>query len=281
MYSIRKVTLLKHQHDGLLKAQETLPEKDQWFVSIREQEYGPLRLGHLVQLAKQGRLQRDDWVWKPGFDAWVAAGDLPSIFAVPAQFHNEPTQPTQDISEQNETRDRKHGLKERAKDQLRNFALMFLYLWIVFGLLAVHESFVLSQHQIAYHSHGFAIVNALIFAKVMLMAEDLNLGHRLNEKPLIYSILFKSFLFGVTLICFHILEHVLIGIWNRMTVAASLSEIGADKFGVTVSGGIIATVTLVPFFILREISRVMGADKFWSLFFHTRKSRATSNAKNS
>jgi hypothetical protein len=272
VYSIRKVTLLKHQHEGLLKTREARPEKDQWFVSIREQEYGPLRLGHLAQLAKAGRLQRDDWVWKPGFDSWVAAGDVSSIFNVPVQFHNEPPQPTPNISEQNETRDRKHGLKERAKDQLRNFALMFLYLWIVFGLLAVHEALVLSQHQIAYQSHGLAIVNALIFAKVMLMAEDLNLGHRLNEKPLIYSILFKSFLFGITLICFHILEHVLIGVWNGMTVAASLSEIGADKFGVTVSGGIIATVTLVPFFILREISRVMGGDKFWSLFFHTRKS---------
>jgi hypothetical protein len=151
----------------------------------------------------------------------------------------------------------------------------------VFGLLTVHEALVLSQHQIAYHSHGLAVVNALIFAKVMLMAEDLNLGHRLNEMPLIYSILFKSFLFGITLICFHISEHVLIGLWNRMTVAASLSEIGADKFGVTVSGGIIATVTLVPFFILREVSRVMGADNFGRSSFTLENRRSVSNAKNS
>ena len=209
------------------------------------------------------------------FDLWVAAGDVSSIFNVPVQFHNEPWR-GQNINEQNEARDRKHAFKERAKDQLRNFTLMFFYLWIVFGLLAVHEALVLSQHQIAYRSHGLAIVNALIFAKVMLIAEDLKLGHRLNEKPLIYSILFKSFLFGITLICFHILEHVLIGIWNGMSVTAGLSEIGADKLGIIASGGIIATVTLVPFFILREIRRVMGGSKFWSLFFHTRKSPAPS-----
>src|SRR5271155_1205840 len=77
------------------------------------------------------------------------------------------------------------NLKERAKDQIRNFALMFAYLWVIFGMLAVHESIVLSQHQINYRFHGLAIINALVFAKVLLVAEDLHLGHGLNAKPLI------------------------------------------------------------------------------------------------
>ena len=42
---------------------------------------------------------------------------------------------------------------------------MFFYLWVVFGLLAVHESFVLSQHRIDFQPHGLAFINALIFAK--------------------------------------------------------------------------------------------------------------------
>jgi hypothetical protein len=36
---------------------------------------------------------------------------------------------------------------------------MFLYLWIVFGLLAIHESIILSQHKINYQPHGFAPAN--------------------------------------------------------------------------------------------------------------------------
>ncbi len=162
----------------------------------------------------------------------------------------------------------KINLKERAKDQIRNFTLMFVYLWVVFGLLAVHELIVLSQHQINYRFHGLAILNALIFAKVMLVAEDLHLGDRLNDKPLIYSIIFKSLLFGVTLICFHIVEHVLIGLWDGKPIAQSILEVGADRLAGIVSLGIISTVALVPFFILREISRAIGYDKFWSLFFH-------------
>jgi hypothetical protein len=165
-----------------------------------------------------------------------------------------------------------HNLKERAKDQIRNFALMFVYLWVIFGMLAVHESIVLAQHQINYRFHGLAFINALVFAKVLLVAEDMRLGNSFDEAPLAYSILLKSFLFGVTLICFHVLERVLIGMWGGKPVAQSISEIGVNKLEGIVSLGIIATVALIPFFILREISRVIGADKFWALFFQRRGS---------
>jgi len=147
---------------------------------------------------------------------------------------------------------------------------MFVYLWVVFGMLAVHESIVLAQHQINYQFHGLAIVNALVFAKVLLVAEDLHLGRRFNDKPLAYSIIFKSLLFGVTLICFHVVEHVLIGMWDGRPIAQSIAEVGINKFAGIVSLGIISTVALVPFFILREISRVIGPDKVWSPFFRPR-----------
>jgi len=54
--------------------------------------------------------------------------------------------------------------------------------------------------------------------------------------------------------------------------AQSISEVGANKLAGIISLGIISTVALVPFFILREISRVIGSDKFWALFFQHRNS---------
>ena len=147
---------------------------------------------------------------------------------------------------------------------------MFLYLWLVFGLLAIHQSIILSQYKIDYQSHGLAVVNALVFAKVMLIAEDLRLGDRFNEKPLIYPILFKSLLFAIALMCFHIAEHVLVGMWHGQKIGESVSEIGADKLRGIVSASVIATVALIPFFALREISRVFGRGQVWSVFFHRR-----------
>jgi|SRR5271169_1620105 len=149
---------------------------------------------------------------------------------------------------------------------------MFLYLWLVFGLLAIHQSIILSQYQIDYQSHGLAVINALVFAKIMLIAEDLRLGDRFNDKPLIYPVLYKSLLFAIALICFHIVEHVLIGMWHGQKVAESLSEIGANKLRGMVSISVIATVALLPYFALRQLSRVIGKDNFWSLFFRRRNS---------
>jgi hypothetical protein len=252
------------------KMQESLLDEDQWYVSIRDQESGPLRFGQLAQLAKQRRLQKNNWVWKTGFDSWIAAGEVSGLFTESAQSLKEPSQIDPSIGEKSETQIRKQNLKEKAKDQIRNFTVMFLYLWIVFGMLAIHESMILSEHQLSFQSHGLAVVNALIFAKVMLVAEDLHLGNSFNDKPLIYSVLFKSLLFGVTLICFHIIEDVGIGMWHGKTISDGISEIGANKLGRMVSVGIISTVALVPFFILSDISRVIGEDKVWSLFFRRR-----------
>jgi hypothetical protein len=185
-------------------------------------------------------------------------------------LRNEPRLVDRSTGEESEKPEPKRNFKERAKDQIKDFALMFLYLWIVFGMLAVHESMILSQHQINYVAHGLAVINALVFAKVMLVAEDLHLGHKLHDKPLIYSVLFKSILFAIALICFHIVEHALIGMWHGKPMAESIAEVGVNRLIGIVSLGIIGTVALAPFFLLSEISRVIGRDNFWALLFHRR-----------
>jgi hypothetical protein len=98
----------------------------------------------------------------------------------------------------------------------------------------------------------------------------MHLGRRFEDQPLVYSILFKSIVFAIALICFHIAEHVIIGMWHGRTMAESIAEVGANNLKEIVSIGLIATIALVPFFILRDIHRVIGEDYFRSLFFHRR-----------
>jgi hypothetical protein len=263
-------TSLNRQQQNSPQILETPQDEDHWYVLVDSQKYGPLRFGHLKELVKQRRLLENDWVWKPGLVSWIAAAEVTDLFADSSQFRDRPQQDNRAAGDQNKARHSKPEFKERAKGQIRDYVLMFLYLWIAFGLLAVHESIVLAQHQINYASHGIAVINALIFAKVMLVAEDLHLGHRLHDKPLVYAIVFKSILFAAALICFHIIEHVIIGMWQGLTIAESIAEVGANKLREIVSFGIIGTVLLAPFFILSEVSRVIGPENFWALFFHRR-----------
>src|SRR5690242_16146523 len=104
------------------------------------------------------------------------------------------------MSTLNHTDSRKQKLKARAIDEVRRFAVLFVYLWILFGLFVLNERIILRQQGIGFSSQGFAVLNALVLAKVMLIAEDLNLGHWLDRRPLIYPILHDSFLFAVLFI---------------------------------------------------------------------------------
>ena len=79
-----------------------------------------------------------------------------------------------------------------AYQQLKEFLVIALYLWVVFSLLVMFKSEILAEHQIPFAYHGFAIINALALAKVMLMAKHLHLGGRFDEAPLIYPTLLKS-----------------------------------------------------------------------------------------
>jgi hypothetical protein len=64
-------------------------------------------------------------------------------------------------------RDQRHP-REKATDEFSRLVIIFGYLWVVFELLSVHKSVVLSEYHLNYPEHAFAIVNCLVFAKVLL-----------------------------------------------------------------------------------------------------------------
>ena len=81
---------------------------------------------------------------------------------------------------------------------------MFLYLWVLLGLFAIHESIVLAKHNIPYRPFGVALINAWILAKVMLIAEDLKLGEGwFGHRPPIYRILAKAVAFAIVFLLVH------------------------------------------------------------------------------
>jgi hypothetical protein len=165
---------------------------------------------------------------------------------------------------------RQRDLKERASEEFKRFIVIFLYLWIVFGLLSIHTSLVLSQRHLDYQEHTFAIINAFVFAKVLLLGEHFRLGTRFAHKPLIYPILHKCFVFTVLLISFHIIESVAVGVWRGNTIRNSIPPmLGWSPHGLLAVGAI-CFVLLLPFFGFREIARVMGRREMRALLFGQR-----------
>lgn len=167
----------------------------------------------------------------------------------------------------------KPTLKARAVDEVKKFAIITLYLWVLFALFSLHRTLILEQEHLNYEEQGFAIINALVFAKVMLIGQDLKLGGRFRHLPLIESVVWHAASFTVVLFFFHIAERALSAWLHGKPLSDSLHEFGGLSGDLAVCA--IFFVMLVPFFTFTELGRVIGPDKLWRLLV-TRDRKAIS-----
>lgn len=151
-------------------------------------------------------------------------------------------------------------------DELKQLFWIGVYFWVLIGLFTVFKSLVLKDQNLVFHE-GFAIINAWILAKVVLVAEHLKIGRRLRDKPLIYSIAFKAALFCLLLIGFYVAEETIVGVWHGKSLIESFPEIGGGTWQGMLVVAIILFFGLTPFFSYRELSRALGGDKLYSLLF--------------
>jgi biotin carboxyl carrier protein len=162
--------------------------------------------------------------------------------------------------------DRLHRLKTGAIDETRKLFGIFIYLWVLLSLFSFHKALVLNEEYVIY-DQGFALINALALAKVILIGEYFHVGETFKDRPLIYTILFKSAVFAALLICFHIIEETLIGILHGKTFFQSIPSIGGGKLQGILMIGVIMFVVLMPFFAFRELDQALGTEELRFLLF--------------
>src|SRR6516225_537252 len=102
-------------------------------------------------------------------------------------------------------------LKQKVYRHFKEFLLVALYHWVVFGLLELHKSMILAEHHIHFVSIGLVFINAWALAKVMILVRHLHWGEQFDEAPLIYPTLLKAALFTSVLAFFKISEDAIIG----------------------------------------------------------------------
>jgi hypothetical protein len=72
-------------------------------------------------------------------------------------------------------------LKQKAYHEMKEFFVIACYLWLVFALLVLYKSVILSENHIPFAAHGLALLNALALAKVMLVARGLHLARSVQR----------------------------------------------------------------------------------------------------
>jgi hypothetical protein len=57
---------------------------------------------------------------------------------------------------------RSETLKQKAYRELKEYVVIVLYLWLVFGLFLLYKSVILNEEHTSYLARGIALIDALV-----------------------------------------------------------------------------------------------------------------------
>ena len=157
--------------------------------------------------------------------------------------------------------------KHKLKHELIEYAVNAAYLAIVFAAFTWYRRLILASYDIAYTNYWFALIEALILGKVIMIGSIFRLGRSLEDKPLIFSSLYKTAVFCLFCAAFTVAEHTVVGLWKGAGLTAGMHEI-AEKGGHEVlANTLMLFVSLFPFFAFKELGRVAGRERLQDIFF--------------
>jgi hypothetical protein len=155
------------------------------------------------------------------------------------------------------------GLKQKAAHELKEFVAIAFYLGILFCTLTTYTMLLLKKYDISYLNYSFAIINALIIAKVILIGEMAHLGRRAEARPLHQSVIYKAFLYSLLVFAFHFLEEFIKALIHHKPFGTVLHDIDYNDLSAKT---IVIFCVFVPLFAVTELRRVLGEDSFHALF---------------
>lgn len=161
-------------------------------------------------------------------------------------------------------------LKERFVEEMKAFWVIAIYLWVFLGMFVIYRRLVADETGAAYLPAGFAFIQAMIIAKVVLVGRMLGITRRYDDRPLIVPVLYKSLLFGLLVMAFGVLEHMVEGWFHHEGFFGGLRKLFAVGGYELAARVVMLVVAFVPFFAFGELGRVIGLRKLGALFFAER-----------
>jgi hypothetical protein len=162
--------------------------------------------------------------------------------------------------------DKKKGnLKEKIFHEMVGYLVNFVYLTLVFASFTQYRRFILAAHDITYADYGFAVIKALILAKVIMIGDVLRLGRGLEQRPLIYPTLYKTVVFTLFVVAFTIIEHVMKGLWQGHGLMGGFVDFLGKGTPELLANSLVIFVAFIPFFAFKELERVLGGKNTASL----------------
>jgi hypothetical protein len=164
----------------------------------------------------------------------------------------------------NEKSSSERSLKQKALHELKDLLVLSVYLAFFFCALATYRMLLLRDYHIDSLTYAFALINALVVAKVIMIGELAHIGKRHESKPVFVSAIWKAFVFSVLVLVFHFAEEVVKHLVHGEKFAGAVNETRIDDL---LGRGLVIFCTFITLFGFREVSRVLGEEKFQAMLF--------------
>ncbi|HET8725480.1 MAG TPA: hypothetical protein VFM53_14880 [Anaeromyxobacteraceae bacterium] len=163
----------------------------------------------------------------------------------------------------------KLSLTQRLGREMRAYLVNSVFLLAVLIAFVNYRTLALEEYDVAALQYGWAVVEAMILGKIVLVGEALHLGTRFEDLPIAVSVLWKTLVFMLFVAAFMVAEHAVKALVHHRSLG---EEFGLDRI---VELEMLARLQLLfvaflPLFTYRELGRVMGQDRLDALLFRRR-----------
>jgi hypothetical protein len=162
------------------------------------------------------------------------------------------------------------GWKQKLTAEFVEYCIVAAFLAWFFIVFAWYRRFVLAEYHIGYTHYGMGVLEALVLAKLILIGDAMRIGRRLDGKPLIVPALWKSLAFSLWVAVFSVIEHTVEGLLRHQGLAKGIEELASTGKYELLARCLIMFSAFVPFFLCRELGRVLGEGRLLALSFRGR-----------
>ena len=146
----------------------------------------------------------------------------------------------------------------RAAEELKRFAVISAYLFVCFSVILFYEASQSPARQVSWVGLGVALGKALVMGKFILIGEALKAGDRVRAPTLLHRVAWRSLGLLIVLIVLKFLEHLIVGMAHKKSVASILAELGDQSWPMFLAPVMLMLLILIPLVTVTEIDRALG-----------------------
>jgi hypothetical protein len=161
---------------------------------------------------------------------------------------------------------RKKQLEKRIVNETKEYLVVAGYFMLFLVSVTTYRTLILKEYDIDTFVLGWAVVQAMILGKIVLIGQFLHLGDKLVGRPLIVVTLWKSVLFSLFAAFLIGAEHAATALVHHRPLLDEFRFSGGHGYEM-VARFQLMLVAFVPFFALRVTAQRAGQDSLYELLF--------------